>query len=213
MFSLFIHNLTKQLSMPLPGEAVQFEMAHVKRETVNWKELHSTEYKVSAVLLVIFPNEKNEPSFLLIKRPTYEGHHSGQMALPGGKAEFYDANEEATAMREFKEETGCTETPIIIGKCTPIFIPVSKFIVHPFVGYMHKKPTFNYDVREVEQLIECPMSTLLNPTIVKETMVNPLPNITFKTPYFDIENNIVWGATAMILNEFKTIAQEIKQLR
>lgn len=204
-FQQFISKLQQEFMTPLPGETVQFEMAHVKRESVNWKTLDSNQYRVSAVLLCIFPNENNVPHFLLLERPTYDGHHSGQIALPGGKAELYDVNEEATAMREFKEETGCEESPIIIGKCTPLFIPVSKFIVHPYVGYLNTKPTFNYDTHEVEQLLPCSIETLLNPNIVKKTTVNPMPNVAFKTPYFDIENKIVWGATAMILNEFKAV--------
>ncbi len=205
-FLLFVEQLGNQLQKTLPGETTQFEMAHVKRGHILYDNLKEGDYKISAVLIFIYPNNQNNPSFLLIERPTYDGHHSAQIALPGGKAELFDIDIKATALREFSEETGCVEPPIVLGKCTPVYIPVSKFVVHPFVAYLSHKPNFTPDTREVAQLIECPISTLINPTIVKETIVTPMENVSFKTPYFDIENKIVWGATAMILNEFKAVS-------
>lgn len=205
-FLLFVEQLHKQLQKPLPGEATQFEMAHVQRERVLYNNLQESDYKVSAVLIFIYPNKQNEPSFLLIERPTYDGHHSAQIALPGGKAELFDVDINATALREFSEETGCVEIPNIAGKLTPVYIPVSKFVVYPVIAYLNHKPNFVPDAREVAQLVECPLSTLVNPSIVKETIVTPIENVSFKTPYFDIDNKIVWGATAMILNEFKAIS-------
>ena len=209
-FLLFVEQLSNQLQKTLPGEAVQFEMAHAERERIFYENLQEEDYKVSAVLIFIYPNNQNNPSFLLIERPTYDGHHSAQIALPGGKAELFDFDIKATALREFGEETGCVETPIVIGKLTPVYIPVSKFVVHPFVAYLNHKPNFNPDTREVAQLIECPISTLVNKGIVKETIVTPIKNVSFKTPYFDIENKIVWGATAMILNEFKIVSTSVE---
>lgn len=205
-FQNYIDNLIVQFKQPLLGADVQFEMAHVKRDKTNYKDLPKSNYRESAVLIFIYP-ENNKPTFVLIQRPSYNGYHSAQIALPGGKTEPHDIDLEATAIREFKEETGCVTTPVIIGKCTPLYIPVSNFIVHPFVGYLLEKPTFNHDTREVEQLIYCSIETLLNPSIIKETVVNPAPNLQLKTPYFDIENKIVWGATAMILNEFKEMVK------
>lgn len=204
-FLLFVEQLSEQLQKTLPGEATQFEMAHIERERIFYENLQEGDYKVSAVLIFIYPNKQNEPSFLLIERPTYDGHHSAQIALPGGKAEPFDFSIKATALREFSEETGCVESPSVIGKCTPVYIPISKFVVHPFVGYLNYKPNFTPDAREVAQLIECPIATLVDPSNVKETIVTPIENVSFKTPYFDLENKIVWGATAMILNEFKVV--------
>ena len=36
----------------------------------------------------------NEPSIIFIKRPEYDGVHSGQMALPGGKKEKEDSKQQ-----------------------------------------------------------------------------------------------------------------------
>ncbi len=206
MFSSFIDQLKIQLTLALPGEEVQFEMAHVNREKKSLKKENLNHFKISAVLLFIYPDENNAPSFILIQRPAYDGFHSSQIGLPGGKLEPIDNDIASAALREFKEEIGCEEVPNLIGECSEIFIPVSNFIVHPFVGYLDYKPIFKPDEREVAEIIECKIETLLNPEIIKETIVKPHPTLSFKTPYFEIENKVVWGATAMILNEFKAIA-------
>ena len=203
MFQIFIDNLKTNLQNPLPGLEAQFEMAHVKREKVTENSFEAEEYRPSAVLILLYPNEQQQTSVLLIERMTYNGHHSGQIALPGGKVEPTDQNLQATALREFFEETGSDLTPTIIGQLTPIYIPVSKFMVQPFVSYVNQKPNFSASSNEVNALIELEIAQLLNPDIIKETTIEPTPGLKLKTPYFDIQGKVLWGATAMMLNELK----------
>ena len=203
MFQIFIDNLKTNLQKPLPGLEAQFEMAHVKREKVTENSFEAEEYRPSAVLILLYPNEQQQTSVLLIERMTYNGHHSGQIALPGGKVEPTDQNLQATALREFFEETGSDLTPTIIGQLTPIYILVSKFMVQPFVSYVNQKPNFSASSNEVNALIELEIAQLLNPDIIKETTIEPTPGLKLKTPYFDIQGKVLWGATAMMLNELK----------
>lgn len=205
MFQLFINNLKTNLQKPLPGEEAQFEMAHVNREKLSALYLDYKNYRPSAVLILLFPNEQNQISVLLIERMTYDGHHSGQIALPGGKAELNDIDLEATALREFFEETGSDISPTVIGKLTPVYIPVSKFMVQPFVAYVDQKPNFLASAYEVNELIEWEINHLLNPKIIKETTIEPTPGYKLKTPYFDVQGKVLWGATAMMLNELKWV--------
>ena len=205
MFELFIEKLKTNLQHPLPGVEVQFEMAHVKREKIIVNSFDAKDYRPSAVLILLYPNEQQQISVLLIERMTYDGHHSGQIALPGGKAEPTDIDLEATALREFFEETGADATPTVIGKLTPVYIPVSKFMVQPFVSYVNQKPNFAASAYEVNELIEWEISQLLNPDIIKETTIEPTKGYKIKTPYFDVQGKVLWGATAMMLNELKKI--------
>ncbi len=203
MFQLFIENLKTNLQKPLPGVEAQFEMAHVKREKVLANSDESQKYRPSAVLILLFPNEQNQISVLLIERMTYNGHHSGQIAFPGGKAEPSDKDLEETALREFFEETGADVSPTVIGQLTPVYIPVSKFMVQPFVSFVEQKPNFSASAYEVNELIEWEINHLLDPDIIKETIIEPTPGYKIKTPYFDVQGKVLWGATAMMLNELK----------
>ncbi len=205
MFQFFIDNLKINLQKPLPGEEAQFEMAHVKREKIAANSIDADAYRPSAVLILLYPNEQQQTSVLLIERMTYNGHHSGQIAFPGGKVEPTDRDLQETALREFYEETGADITPTVIGKLTPVYIPISKFMVQPFVSYVEQKPNFSASAYEVNALIEWEIDHLLNPNIIKETTVEPIPGYKLKTPYFDVQGKVLWGATAMMLNELKWV--------
>lgn len=208
LFNQIIIDLKIKLQQPLPGMQAQFEMAHVNRERVRFKQAEASEYKPSAVLVLLYPNEENDTVLLLIERPIYEGYHSGQIALPGGKAEPHETDLIETAMREFFEETGCNQTPEVIGKLSPIFIPVSKFMVQPYVAYLEQKPLFAHNENEVSQLLEWKIQDLLNPATIKETTIEVREGVKFKTPYFDVQHKILWGATAMMLNELKWVLKK-----
>ena len=205
MFQLFIDNLKTNLQKPLPGEEAQFEMAHVNREKLADLFAEYKNYRASAVLILLYPNEQNQTSVLLIERMAYNGHHSGQIAFPGGKVEPGDIDLQATALREFFEETGSDAIPTVIGKLTPVYIPVSKFMVQPFVSYVEEKPNFTASAYEVNELIEWEIDHLLNLDIIKETTLEPTPGYKLKTPYFDVQGKVLWGATAMMLNELKWV--------
>lgn len=204
MFAELITNLKIKLQQPLPGEEAQFEMAHVGREK-NIKPAEYKHYRPSAVLILLYPNEHNETILLLIERMTYNGYHSGQIALPGGKAEETDKDLEATALREFFEETGADAMPEIIGRLTPVYIPVSKFSVQPFVASLPKRPNFSVNTREVQQLIEWPFTNFISAQTIKQTTIEPMPGLKLTTPYFDVQDKVLWGATAMIMNELRWV--------
>ncbi len=208
MFQNFITQLQQNLTLPLPGKDVQYQMAHLNRTIIDLTNEQTKDYKLSAVLVLIYPNEKNEICLLLIERSNYNGHHSKQIALPGGKKEDNDIDLKATAMREFFEETGCDLTPNFIGSLSSICIPISKFIVYPFVASLNKKPNFNIDKREVNELIEWPINELLNPLNKKTTQLEFKKNVVIDAPYFDVNGKVLWGATAMMLNELKFILMQ-----
>jgi 8-oxo-dGTP pyrophosphatase MutT (NUDIX family) len=191
----------------LPGENAHLAMSPYGRIPASALDItRKNKARTGAVLMLLY-GKKDKIFTLLIKRPDYDGPHSGQMAFPGGKKDDNDLSLWHTASRETHEETGIHENLITpICGLTPVFIPVSNFLVQPYLGIIKAPFQLNPDPREVAFTVEFPIDILLNDEIIKTTKVDSgHPKLRMNTPYFEIENQIVWGATAVILNEFKEL--------
>lgn len=192
-----ITRIKKQLTEKLPGYAAQIKLAPEGRDMFA----EQTKKTNAAILILIFKNDQDRLSTIFMKRPTYNGHHSGQISFPGGKYESEDQTIKQTAIRETVEEIGISKEKIeIIGQLTDLYIPVSNFLVHPFVAIYTDTPLFSIDPSEVQYTISSPLSDLIELPIHHKQMSHE--DRTFNSPYFSINNEVVWGATAMILNEF-----------
>lgn len=159
------------------------------------------EAKLSAVMLLLFP-EDNHWHITLIKRVEYPGVHSGQISFPGGRHENGETFLQ-TALRETYEEVGIPPEEIqIIGQLTPIYIPPSDFMVHPFVGYLSTKPLWSPDHNEVQYVIELPLPILLDDSVKGEEEWT-LRDFTMDVHFYHYQDAKIWGATAIMLSEFE----------
>jgi len=194
--------LYRLLKEPLPGRLGQFAMAPQPVDEQRFLPVVREDHRKGAVLMLFYPDESG--AFVpFIKRPDYDGVHSGQVALPGGKMDPGDLDLSFTALREAKEEIGVDPSKIeLLGKLTEVYIPPSNFLVSPFIGITFEKPVFQPDPVEVARIISCPVPTLLDKNIRKMGRVKASSGLNITTPYFDIEQEMVWGATAMMLSEF-----------
>jgi 8-oxo-dGTP pyrophosphatase MutT (NUDIX family) len=199
-----INRLVKVLDEPLPGRYGQEQMAPIPLEMERFDEQRIKNARKGAVMLLLCPSEDQKNTMVpFIKRATYEGVHSGQIALPGGKMDPEDEDLRATALRETEEEIGVSRNDIqIIGSLSDIYIPPSNFSVRPFIGYCSIPPVFTIDKREVEQLITCSFGDLADESIVKKKTMQLSGGFRIEAPYYEINQEVVWGATAMILSEF-----------
>jgi 8-oxo-dGTP pyrophosphatase MutT (NUDIX family) len=197
MFVDFIERLKTALQNPLPGEKAQFIMAPQGRINLP----HSDKSVSAAVLILLYPVNE-EPWIVFIKRPEYNGFHSGQISFPGGKVEKTDIGLENTALRETFEELGVPVKNVqLIGKLSPLHIPISSFDVQPFVGFTMKKPDWKPDNAEVTYPVESPLKEFLNPDkVLKEIWT--LRNVQTEVPFYSIKGEKIWGATAMMMSEF-----------
>lgn len=200
MISL-IKKLENLLLLPLPGYEAHNEMrAQLASNRFKGKD---REKQIGAVLIVFWQAE-NEIVFPLIKRTVYDGVHSGQISLPGGKAEPPETVIK-TALREAEEEIGLPQNQVkVIGNLSPIEIMASQFLVTPVVGFVETLPSLKPNTQEVQRILTINLETLLNPSVMaaKEIVVSGYPVM---APYFALDGEIVWGATAMILNELRWI--------
>jgi len=203
-----IASLKKRLQQPLPGEdAHERMMARVKAMPFEVP----ANARPSAVLSLLFPKE-NALHLLLIKR-TEDGHaHSGQISFPGGRQEPTDADLRATALREAQEEVGIMSADVsILGPLTHLYIPVSNFLVYPFIAYSEKKPEYNLSRDEVARVIEVPVKELLSTerkTIATVTSPADKTFVRNVNAYQLTDGSIIWGATAMILSEIEVVLSE-----
>jgi len=209
----FIKSFSTQLLKPLPGKLAQYKMApyeRIIRAAINNFTApfggKASKPKLSAVLILFYQKE-DEIYFSLILRNTYKGVHSAQVSFPGGKKEKSDNSLLETALRETEEEIGIKKDLItIIGELTPIYIPPSGFLVHPYVGFIKEPPVFTPDPNEVNTIIESPVKLILDDAIVgKKKIKVGTYNVKINYPFYNILNHTVWGATAMILSELKEV--------
>lgn len=162
-------------------------------------------YRTSAVLMLLYPIDRVVHT-MIIRRPSYEGIHSGQLALPGGKKDESDEDEMATALRETYEEVGVAlDSSFIIGKLTPLYIPPSNFLVHPYVAWLDERPTFKPDPREVDIIIEVPLYTFILGDVKARKRIYIGSNTFVDAPSYVLGENNLWGATAMMFSELEAI--------
>ena len=209
----FIKAITNEFKNPLPGKKAQFKMAPYERILQAAVLKHISKPKKSAVLILLYPKEE-KIHIVLILRNKYKGVHSAQVSFPGGKKDKNDMNLKETALRETEEEVGINKKSItIIGELTDLYIPPSGFLVQPYLGYTTQTPDFKGDPKEVDTIIEAPLELLLDDSIIgsKKIKVSAL-NRRISYPFFDVQGHTVWGATAMMISEFREILKNIKRI-
>lgn len=197
-----INKLREILLKPLPGEDVQFRMAPEHRSRIS--QTSATSFRPSAVLILLCYDKQG--IFLpLIQRHAYQGAHSAQVSLPGGKFEEKDEILEVTALRECREEIGIEEVELL-GRLSPLHIPVSGFLVQPFVGICRQpSPVFMPELREVAEILALRPEDLADNKITGSGLIELGPELTIQTPWYEVQGKKVWGATAMILSEFSEL--------
>lgn len=202
----FIKQLQAQFAKPLPGEATQFEMAPIGRAVKDQALKQAKKIKESAVLALLYP-KNNLVHTVLMLRNQYPGVHSSQISFPGGKKEPDDKSFEDTALRETEEEIGVSKNQIsIIGNLTDVFIPPSGYFVKPFVGYLNNEPNFVPEAKEVQQLLHPSINELANPKNKTQSQFKSgITGLTITAPCYQIQNHLVWGATAMMIAELNHI--------
>jgi len=187
---------------PLPGVSAQHLMAPKMRKTTPELLNERTSHRLSSVMMLLYPDQAGILTTIFIERPTDSSIHSGQIAFPGGKMDETDDNPARTAVRETEEEIGVAASSIeIIGTLSQLFIPASNFLVIPHLGVLKQTPTFIPSPGEVQSLIPMHISSLLEMKPSEKEFPTSYGNLL--APYFDFNGHAVWGATAMMLSEFR----------
>jgi 8-oxo-dGTP pyrophosphatase MutT (NUDIX family) len=200
------NRIEEALSGNLPGEISHRKMLPTGRKYSYPEDL--LEMTNSGILLLLFP-EGDELFTCLIKRPSSMKYHAGQIAFPGGKMEEADTTPLETAVRECHEEIGTDPGKVqILGALTPLCIPVSRFMIFPYVGWSDRKPDFSVSTHEVEKLLFFPLLKHLDASERKDAEVITAYGRVM-VPSHTLQGEIIWGASAMILAELLDLLEEI----
>jgi 8-oxo-dGTP pyrophosphatase MutT (NUDIX family) len=203
--------LSERMASPLPGLQAQLRMASKLRlKAAQTYNPDTSNAKIGAVLIALYPDEMGIVRTVLMKRPDYDGTHSGQVSFPGGKMEEADATVIETALREAEEEVNIKPNEVkVIGQLTNLYIPPSNFLVHPVLGILERPPLLMPDKHEVQSIHLPELGYLLRDDIIEEKDIILSSGFKMRTPYFEVDGHTVWGATAMMIAELKEIMKGI----
>ncbi len=168
-----------------------------ERELLTGPKGEGAAPKPAAVLVPLYVRER-ELFTLFTRRSDTVEHHKGQISFPGGVKEPGDANLWTTAIREAEEEVGIPRASVRLLGALPRLVTVTDFEVSPFVGAVPYPTPFAPHREEVEQILEIPVSYLLDPRAVEERPVR-WNGRDVMTLVYHYQGHTVWGATARIL--------------
>lgn len=197
--------LRLRLADRLPGLDAQLTMA--PRPRPGWDPTaYPPGLRDAAALVLVYP-DRDEWHIPLTVRASALRHHTGQVSLPGGRVDPGETLEQ-TAVREAAEEVGLDGSEVeVVGRLTPLHIPVSAHLLHPVVAIAPARPAFRIAEAEVARLVEVPIERLRRTDVVRweQRVRERPPAVWMDVPYFDLDGAKVWGATAMVLAEFLAV--------
>ena len=199
--------IKRRLLTELPGWKSQRKMAVMPINAVTRLAFYPpSNAKLAAVAIILFQEDK-KLKFFLTRRTSNVDHHKGEISLPGGAQDKGESFKD-TSLRESEEEIGINISLELIGKLTPLYAPVSGFLIHPYVWHSKDKPSTTINENEVESIHDIDLDELQDDTTLSTKSIK-VKGLSVDVPSFHFDSCISWGATAMILSEFKDTLVEL----
>ena len=199
--------IKQRLNKPLPAWDSQKKMAVVKvNKFIRLAFNPPPNAKLAAVAIILFPVD-DDIGFFLTQRTNKVDHHKSQVSLPGGAQDQGETLSD-TSLRESKEEIGVNNNLEFIGNLTSLYTPVSDFLIHPYIWYTPSKPKTVLNKDEVSDIYTISCNELIHQHTLG-TIPKQFRGIFYDAPSFEFIQCNCWGATAMILSEFKDCLLEI----
>jgi 8-oxo-dGTP pyrophosphatase MutT (NUDIX family) len=152
--------------------------------------------KDAAVLVPLFL-QGGDLHGVFTKRRDDMRRHAGEISFPGGRPDFEGEDLRTTALREAEEEIGLPREDVeIVGALPPTGTFVTNYRIHPFVGMIEPGKEWEIEPREVDIVLELSLPDLIRGFEMQRLLRKGLP---IKTPTYTVDGNLVWGATARIL--------------
>jgi 8-oxo-dGTP pyrophosphatase MutT (NUDIX family) len=160
------------------------------------------------VLVPLFlTGDGREPHVVFTRRRTDLRRHAGEISFPGGRRDPEDMDLSVTALREAEEEIGLPRAQVsLLGELPAVSTFVTNYEIHPFVGLIPAGLRWEASPTEVDAVLELPLDALR--AARTRTRVERR-GIAFETDAYVVEDHLIWGATARILESLLERAQEL----
>ena len=153
------------------------------------------------MLLPLYGWPDDDPGLIFTERRADMRRHAGEISFPGGRQDEGDADFAATALREAEEEIGLDPAQVKIGEALPATRTfVTNYVVHPFVGYVPhpRELDLQPNPTEVETVLTFSLELLRESYEMRRLIRRGVP---IHTPTYEVEGQLIWGATARILSD------------
>jgi 8-oxo-dGTP pyrophosphatase MutT (NUDIX family) len=162
---------------------------------------------VAAAVLVPLVLAAEEPHVVFTRRRTDLRRHAGEISFPGGRRDPEDADLQDTALREAEEEIGLPRAEVrLLGELPPTSTFVTNYVIHPFVGEIPAGLAWRVSEREVDAVLELPLRALRE-SRTRTRMERR--GISFETDAYIVDEHLIWGATARIVEHLLERAEEL----
>jgi 8-oxo-dGTP pyrophosphatase MutT (NUDIX family) len=154
----------------------------------------------AAVLLALY-GWPDEPGLIFTERRADLRRHAGEISFPGGRQDPEDADLAATALREAEEEIALDPSAVeLTGALAPVSTFVTGYRVHPFVGTVPHPGELGLrpNPTEVETVLTFSLELLREGYEMRRLVRRGVP---VHTPTYEVEGQLIWGATARILGD------------
>jgi 8-oxo-dGTP pyrophosphatase MutT (NUDIX family) len=153
----------------------------------------------AAVLVPLFLDRDDEPHAVLTRRRADLRRHAGEISFPGGRRDPEDSDLRETALREAEEEIGLARAEVSVrGELPPVSTFVTGYLIHPFVGLIPAGRRWRASPSEVDAVLELPLGALREGRTRTHLERR---GVSFETDAYIVGENLIWGATARILDD------------
>ena len=186
-------------------------LAEVLLDLDSHEQLAAEDQVAAAVLVALYEDPQGDLRVVLTKRRADLRRHAGEISFPGGRRDPEDSSLSETALREAEEEIGLPRSDVtLVGALESTSTFVTNYAIHPFVGLVDGSRSWRASELEVDSVLE---PTLSGVRVSAKSTRMERRGFAFETDAYVFDGELVWGATARILEDLLTRTETLLDRR